>query len=136
MLASISAWTIINIILILIVAYILGMQIYLYLVGKRVSKVLTNDEFKQGMRSAQIIDLREADAFKNGRIMGARNIPYSQLSILKSGIRKDMPVYLYENGRTIATRAAIQLHKLGYKDIYVLKTGFTNWDGKIKKNKY
>ena len=73
MLASISAWTIINIILILIVAYILGMQIYLYLVGKRVSKVLTNDEFKQGMRSAQIIDLREADAFKNGRIMGARN---------------------------------------------------------------
>ncbi|KRM18797.1 hypothetical protein FC40_GL000582 [Ligilactobacillus hayakitensis DSM 18933 = JCM 14209] len=112
------------------------MQIYLYLVGKRVSKILTNDEFKQGMRSAQIIDLREADSFKNGRIMGARNIPYSQLSILKSGIRKDMPIYLYENGRTLATRAAIQLHKSGFKDIYVLKTGFTNWDGKIKKNKY
>ena len=108
-LADISVWAWVNIILILLVAYLLGMQLYTYISGKRVSTMLDNEEFKKGMKKAQVIDLREPDTFNAGHILGARNMPYSQFKIYKSSLRKDMPVYLYETGRPIATRAAVQL---------------------------
>ncbi|MFT8393497.1 MAG: rhodanese-like domain-containing protein, partial [Liquorilactobacillus ghanensis] len=34
-----------------------------------------------------------------------------------------------------STRAAVQLNKLGYQNIYILKDGFERWDGKTKKAK-
>ena len=45
-LADISVWAWVNIILILLVAYLLGMQLYTYISGKRVSTMLDNEEFK------------------------------------------------------------------------------------------
>lgn len=135
-LADISVWAWVNIILILLVAYLLGMQLYTYISGKRVSTMLDNEEFKKGMKKAQVIDLREPDTFNAGHILGARNMPYSQFKIYKSSLRKDMPVYLYETGRTIATRAAVQLYKEGFRDLYILKSGYDRWDGKKKKSKY
>ena len=76
-LADISVWAWVNIILILLVAYLLGMQLYTYISGKRVSTMLDNEEFKKGMKKAQVIDLREPDTFNAGHILGARNMPYS-----------------------------------------------------------
>ena len=60
-------------------------------------------------------------------------MPYSQFKIYKSSLRKDMPVYLYETGRTIATRAAVQLYKDGFRDLYILKSGYDRWDGKRRR---
>ena len=63
-------------------------------------------------------------------------MPYCQFIINKSCLGKDMPVYLYETGRTIATRAVVQLYKDGFRDLYILKSGYDRWDGKKKKSKY
>ncbi len=73
--------------------------------------------------------------FNAGHILGARNIPYSTLRAYYKGLRKDVPIYLYDQGKEMSTRAAIFLHKQGYNNISILKTGYNRWDGKTKKGK-
>ena len=48
-------------------------------------------------------------------------------------LRKDQPIYLYGDGVTIAGRCAYRLKKNGYKNIFILKHGFDEWKGKVKK---
>ncbi|MCK8624194.1 rhodanese-like domain-containing protein [Apilactobacillus xinyiensis] len=101
---------------------------------KQFAKFITEEEFKQGSRRAQIIDLREKNDFNAGHILGARNLPYSTMKTFYSNIRKDLPVYLYDQGSNISTRTAIFLHKNGFNDISILKNGYRNWNGKTKKS--
>lgn len=128
-------WTI-NIILIIIILWMIFYPMYLQFRGKRVAKIVDNEEFKEGMRKAQIIDIRESNSFEAGHILGARNMPISQFKLYENSLRKDLPVYIYENGRSLAIRAALQLHKKGYRDLVILKNGYDKWDGKTKKKKY
>lgn len=94
--------------------------------------MLSEEEFNKDLRKVQLIDLREKDNYKHGHIMGARNMPMSTFTMKKGGIRKDIPVYLYDqNGRT-ALRAARMLKKDGHKNLHVLKQGIAKWTGKIK----
>ena len=136
MFLAISTMGAINILLILILAWIIGVQLYNWLVGRKVSKVVDNEEFKAGLRQGQLIDLRESADFDAGHILGARNMPYSQFSLYETALRKDKPVYLYDQNRTLCVRIAKRLYKLGFKEIYVLKGGYAKWDGKTKKAKF
>ena len=126
MLLKISVLGWINIVLIIFLAYIGGSTLYTYFRGRSVAKL---------MRKAQIIDVREKNSFDASHILGARNIPYGQFKFYMQSLSKDLPVYLYDDGKALSTRAAVQLHKAGYKQIGILKGGFTNWDGKKKKAK-
>ena len=103
---------------------------------KRYATVLSQDDFKQGMRKAQVIDLRQENDFKQGHILGARNLPYPYLRQQYGELRKDLPVYLYDEGMTLSTQAAAFLGKHGYNHLYILKDGYRAWDGKTKKSKY
>ncbi len=99
---------------------------------RRILKTLTEEEFRAGYRKAQLIDVREPNEFENGHILGARNIPLSQLKMRLQEIRPDKPVYLYcQNGQRTG-RAAQVLYKKGYKDLSQLKGGFKKWTGKVK----
>ncbi|WP_353989087.1 rhodanese-like domain-containing protein [Pediococcus argentinicus] len=102
----------------------------------RISTLLDEEDFKEGMRKAQVIDLREKKDFDAGHILGARDIPYSQLKNRLTELRTDLPVYLYDQGRTLSSRAALYLSKKGYTKLYILRTGFQRWNGKTKKSKY
>lgn len=93
---------------------------------------LTEEQFKQGYRKAQLIDVREPQEFERGHILGARNVPLTQMRQRLIELRKDKPVYLYGQGLSRAKRAAHLLHKNGYEDLNVLKGGFKKWTGKIK----
>lgn len=95
-------------------------------------KVLTEEQFIEGYRKAQLIDVREPQEFDNGHILGARNIPVTQMKQRLVEIRPDKPVYLYCAGSSRSARAAQILHKQGYKDINQLKGGFKKWTGKVK----
>lgn len=118
----------IAIIIAIIVVYVLLNSMRL----KKAVKDLTQDEFIQGYRKAQLIDLREPKEFEAGHILGARNIPLTQFNTRHKEIRPDLPVYLYCQNSGRSARAALQLKKKGYNQIYQLQGGFKTWTGKVK----
>ena len=104
--------------------------------AKSIGGELNNDEFKAGMRKAQIVDLREKAAFKRKHIDGARNLPYTMLKYQYEELRPDLPVYLYSDSLSITLRAARLLKKKKFSSIHWLKDGFEQWDGRTKSSKY
>ncbi|KHD84852.1 rhodanese-like domain-containing protein [Heyndrickxia ginsengihumi] len=117
---------------IIVVGAILVYSLTTYFRQKKILKSLTQEEFKAGYRKAQLIDVREPNEFDNGHILGARNIPLSQLKMRIKEIRSDKPVYLYCQNGTRSVRAAQMLYRKGYRDLSQLKGGYKNWTGKIK----
>ena len=118
--------------IIIVIAIVIHFIVMLIL-QKRAVTILTQDEFIEGYRKAQLIDLREREVYQTGHILGARNLPMSQLNMRIKELRKDKPIYLYCANGIRSGRAALTLKKKGYKDIYMLSGGFKNWSGKIKK---
>jgi rhodanese-related sulfurtransferase len=104
----------------------------MYFYQKKIVKTLTEEEFISGYRKAQLIDVREPNEFSGGHILGARNIPLTQLKTRLKEIRPDKPVYLYCQSGSRSGRAAQMLYKKGYKDLYHLQGGFKKWGGKVK----
>jgi len=128
-----SILCVINGILLVIVLAMVFNELYLKIMVKRSAKMLTEEEFKETMRKAQVIDVREKDTFDAGHILGARSMPYSMLKTTIGSLRKDQPVYLYDQKKALSIRAANLLRKNGYTDIYILKGGYDGWTGKVKK---
>ncbi|WP_186575809.1 rhodanese-like domain-containing protein [Aquibacillus kalidii] len=118
----------------ILVAFIL-FSVYRYFKQRKILNTLTEDQFREGYRKAQLIDVREPKEFEAGHILGARNIPLSQMRQRLIELRKDQPVYLYCQSGTRSMRAALLLNKKGYQDLNHLKGGFKQWNGKIKKSK-
>jgi rhodanese-related sulfurtransferase len=120
--------------LIIIVAVIIY-AVFTYFYQKRIVKTVTEDEFRGGYRKAQLIDVREPNEFEGGHILGARNIPMSQMKMRMKEVRPDMPVYLYCQSGMRSARAAQFLHRKGYRDLTQLQGGFKKWSGKVKAKK-
>lgn len=125
-------WVINGILLVIVLAMVFN-ELYLKIMVKRSAKMLTEEEFKETIRKAQVIDVREKDTFDAGHILGARSMPYSMLKTTIGSLRKDQPVYLYDQKKALSIRAANLLRKNGYTDIYILKGGYDGWTGKVKK---
>ncbi|MGM8214096.1 rhodanese-like domain-containing protein [Bacillaceae bacterium W0354] len=121
--------------LLIIAAVFIVFSVFRYIRTQRILKTLTEEEWVKGYRKAQLIDVREPNEFENGHILGARNIPLTQLKQRLIEIRKDQPVYLYCQSGARSTRAANVLYKKGYRDLYQLKGGFKKWTGRVKVKK-
>ncbi|WP_203333009.1 rhodanese-like domain-containing protein [Planococcus beigongshangi] len=100
--------------------------------AKKAVTTLTQQQFIEGYRKAQLIDVREPKDFAAGHILGARNIPQTQLRQRYKEIRSDKPVYIYDQNGARAGRVAIFLKKQGYNQLFQLQGGFKQWTGKIK----
>ncbi|MFD2759392.1 rhodanese-like domain-containing protein [Lentibacillus juripiscarius] len=118
--------------LIIVIVALLAFGMFRFFRQKNFLKTLTEEQFREGYRKAQLIDVREPNEFKKGHILGARNIPLTQLKQRLVELRKDKPVYLYCQSGTRSARAAQLLHKKGYDDLSQLKGGFKKWTGKVK----
>jgi len=117
---------------------ILAVVIYYVIIGlyrRKIVKTVTEEEFRAGYRKAQLIDVREPNEFEGGHILGARNIPLSQLRMRMKEVRPDLPVYLYCQSGARSGRAAQFLYRKGYKNLTQLKGGFKGWSGKVKAKK-
>jgi rhodanese-related sulfurtransferase len=119
-------------IIIIALVIVIGFSIFRYFRQRAYLKTLTEQQFREGYRKAQLIDVREPQEFKKGHILGARNIPVTQMKHRLVELRKDKPVYLYCQSGSRSARAAQLLGKKGYKDLNQLKGGFKKWSGKIK----
>ena len=118
-----------------VLAILVVIVVYIIVNSLRLKKAVTNltqEEFIQGYRKAQLIDLREPKEFEAGHILGARNIPMTQFKNRSKEIRPDLPVYLYCQNSGRSARAALSLKKKGYSQIYQLQGGFKTWTGKVK----
>ncbi|WP_318766323.1 rhodanese-like domain-containing protein [Lactiplantibacillus carotarum] len=135
-LGAMSVWSYINIVLIILIAAYFIYELYSYIRRRQVSTMLEEEDFQAGMRKAQVVDLREKKEFDAGHILGARNIPFNTLKVRMSELRKDMPIYVYDQTHTLSTRAVVTLAKNGYSQLYILKPGYARWEGKTKKAKY
>lgn len=120
--------------IIVLVAVIAWMLLNFFLNKKAVTE-LNQDDFQQGLRKAQVIDLREKADYDYGHINGARNIPMTMFRQRYQGLRKDQPIYLIDANGIASYRAARTLKKKGYKELYMLKGGYKKWTGKIKSKK-
>ncbi|MBI0576316.1 rhodanese-like domain-containing protein [Neobacillus cucumis] len=118
--------------LLIIIVAVAIYAVFNYLYQKKIVKTVSEEEFRGGYRKAQLIDVREPNEFDAGHILGARNIPMSQIRMRMKEIRPDMPVYLYCQSGMRSGRAAQFLYRKGYKDLTQLQGGFKKWTGKVK----
>ena len=122
-----------NLVLGLIILAIALNWAYFQIMGRRSATIISEDEFKAGMKKAQVIDVREKNEFDSGHILGARNIPFTVLTNSFSAFRRDQPIYLYDTRKSLSIRAANKLRKEGFTNVYILKEGYEGWSGKTKK---
>lgn len=132
---AISGFWVINLILLLVILAFLGNWGYYWLRSKQLKAGLSEEEFESTMRKAQLIDLREKKDFDAGHILGARSLPYTMLKQRMGELRKDLPVYLYDDGKSVSIRATLKLKKAGFEHINWLEVGYRGWQGKTKKKK-
>lgn len=130
-----NTWTYINIAILVLLLIWAAFEAVQFFRRKNAGVDLDPEAFKENMRRAQIIDLREKSDFDAAHILGARNIPFLEFKQRMGEIRKDQPVYLYDQRKTFSRRASLLLQKEGYPEIFRLKEGYESWDGKIKKRK-
>ncbi|MDZ5471031.1 rhodanese-like domain-containing protein (plasmid) [Bacillus sp. 31A1R] len=118
--------------LLIVLGAIIAYSVVTYFYQRRIVTTLTELQFREGYRKAQLIDVREPNEFEAGHVLGARNIPLSQMKVRLKEIRPDKPVYLYCQSGLRSGRAAQLLHRKGYKELSHLQGGFKKWTGKIK----
>ncbi|TDU40487.1 rhodanese-related sulfurtransferase [Gelidibacter sediminis] len=96
------------------------------------SEVLTATEFKTAIskKKVQLVDVRTPDEYAEGHIENAVNIDYyrDDFSSAFNNLDKDKPIYIYCRSGNRSGKAAIILSDLGFKEIYDLKGGFSNYN--------
>ena len=118
--------------ILILLAAIITYSVITWLYQRKIVKTLNEQQFREGYRKAQLIDVREPNEYEAGHILGARNIPLSQMKMRMKEIRPDKPVYLYCQSGMRSGRAAQTLYRKGYKELSHLEGGFKKWSGKIK----
>ena len=98
--------------------------------NKNPIKLVDKEEFQNLMsQDIQLIDVRTPEEFIKGSIVKAQNIdfksPYFKEQIFKLNKNKPILVFCQAGGRS--AKASLIIDSLGFKQIYDLKGGFSNW---------
>jgi rhodanese-related sulfurtransferase len=90
----------------------------------------------EGRRDFMLIDIRVPEAFEQGHIKGAENIPLSQL--LQRDTLDELPeeklMVIYSNGSSHAAQAWLVMKTAGF-DSFMLEGGFNYWNKVIMNPK-
>ena len=76
-----------------------------------------------------VIDLRSQEAYSQGHIVNAKNIPYDELEENKTKIEKfkNKPIVAVCDAGMTSTRAVATLRNAGFVSAYGLKGGMGSW---------
>ena len=76
-----------------------------------------------------VIDLRSQEAYSQGHIVNAKNIPYDELEASKTKIEKfkNKPIVAVCDAGMTSTRAVASLRNDGFVSAYGLKGGMGSW---------
>lgn len=85
-------------------------------------KLMNNDD-------SVVLDVREDNEVRDGKIQGAKHIPLAQLDkrITELEKSKDKPILVYCRSGNRSTHACATLSKHGFADVSNLAGGFTAW---------
>lgn len=105
--------------------------------ARRRATVLKSDAFieRQQATHGQLIDVREKEPFKRSHLKGARNMPALSLAQGKSGLRQDIPVFVYGDTLANALGVAKRLRKEGFNrsNLFLMAGGFRQFAAKQKR---
>jgi len=76
---------------------------------------------------AVVVDLRSPEAFANGHIVHAKNIPFDELSAKTDSLSASRPVVAVCDSGMNATKAVALLRQAGFESAYTLKGGMNAW---------
>ena len=78
---------------------------------------------------ALVVDLRAADEFAKGRVLGAKSVPLADLERRAAELDKNKarPVIVYDADPNRAAPAVQVLRKAGFNDVRNLAGGFAAW---------
>ncbi len=74
-----------------------------------------------------LVDLRPAEAYAQGRLLGALNIPFSDLAARMGELPRDRVIYLYDETGIQAVQAAQLLQGNGFSLVRALSGGLARW---------
>ena len=99
------------------------------LASRNVSSVSVTQASMLISARAQIIDVREVEAYVSGHIKNAKSLPFSQIAsqlpLLK--LKKDKPVLLVCERGSVGTKAVAIFKKNEFTDVHVLDLGLKAW---------
>jgi len=80
---------------------------------------------------ARVLDVSAENDFEAGHIINARNIPAGQLATRDKDLKKmqKRPLVVYCRNGQQSLKACSQLDKMGFENLYLLKGGFSAWQG-------
>ena len=80
---------------------------------------------------ALLLDIRAPLDFKAGRVIGAKNIPFADLTKRMSELEKhkDKPIVIICKTGQTASSAANMLKKADYTNVYRMSGGMAEWTG-------
>lgn len=118
-----------TLIALIVLALVIIWMVTNFIINKRSVTELNQEEFQEGIRKAQVIDLREKADYDYGHIIGARNIPMTMFRQRYQGLRKDQPIYLVDANGIASYRAARTLKKKRIYELVYVKRRLQKMDG-------
>jgi len=118
---------------ILVTALMISFFVLIFSELRRKASGITNVEPQAAVglinADAIVIDLRGADAFARGHIVGAKNIPFDELEANQGKIDeyKSKPILAVCDAGMTSARAVTTLRKSGAESVYGLKGGISAW---------
>lgn len=77
-----------------------------------------------------VVDVRDANAFRDGHIVNAKNIPLPDIDHMQEKLlttHREKPVILVDASGLKTPALLIRLKKAGFQRIFVLKGGMDSW---------
>ena len=96
--------------------------------ARGITQVSATDAVRLINGGAIVVDVRNAEAYKTGHIVNARNISLDELQDKLKKHKKKVLLAVCDTGVT-SGKAANLLRKTGYEKVFSLKDGLRGWQG-------